>query len=98
MSSTQEAGTPHPLAPQVPEIKHVYHHMPNATDAEAQETTRKVLAQTYTDEVVLTPFEMGRAVPEVGGAPGWFSGLPHQHTLPPPSSFPSQDHRGDGYN
>ena len=70
MSSTQEAGTPHALAPQVPEIKHVYHHMPNATDAEAQETTRKVLAQTYTDEVVLTPFEMGRAVPEVGGAPG----------------------------
>ncbi|XDC60702.1 hypothetical protein R6Z07M_011884 [Ovis aries] len=47
--------------PQVPEIKHVYHHMPNATDAAAQETIRKVLhvlAQTYTDEVVLTLFEM----------------------------------------
>ena len=60
MSSTQEAGTPHPLAPQVPEIKHVYHHMPNATDAAAQETIRKVLhvlAQTYTDGVVLTLFE-----------------------------------------
>ena len=40
----------------------------------------------------------GRVGAEVGGAPGWFSGLPHQHTLPPPSSFPSQDHRGDGYN
>uniref|UniRef100_A0A4W2C2G0 Maestro heat like repeat family member 1 n=1 Tax=Bos indicus x Bos taurus TaxID=30522 RepID=A0A4W2C2G0_BOBOX len=46
----------------VPEIiKHVYHHMPSATDAMAQETIRKVLhvlAQTYTDEVVLTLFEM----------------------------------------
>ncbi|XP_059731829.1 maestro heat-like repeat-containing protein family member 7 isoform X1 [Bos taurus] len=46
----------------VPEIiKHVYHHMPSATDATAQETIRKVLhvlAQTYTDEVVLTLFEM----------------------------------------
>ncbi|XDB58880.1 hypothetical protein ABFV05_012496 [Capra hircus] len=46
----------------VPEIiKHVYHHMHSTTDAAAQETIRKVLhvlAQTYTDEVVLTLFEM----------------------------------------
>uniref|UniRef100_A0A8C6CYL9 Maestro heat-like repeat family member 5 n=1 Tax=Moschus moschiferus TaxID=68415 RepID=A0A8C6CYL9_MOSMO len=46
----------------VPEIiKHVYRHMHSATDAAAQETIWKVLhvlAQTYTDEVVLTLFEM----------------------------------------
>ncbi|CAN0572307.1 unnamed protein product [Rangifer tarandus platyrhynchus] len=46
----------------VPEIiQHVYHHVHGATDAAAQETIGKVLrvlAQSYTDEVVLTLFEM----------------------------------------
>ena len=47
--------------------------MPSATDAAAQETIWKVLqvpAQTNMDEVVLMLFDMGQAVPEVGGAPG----------------------------
>ena len=46
---------------------------PSATDATAQETIWKVLqvpAQTNMDEVVLMLFDMGQAVPEVGGAPG----------------------------
>lgn len=75
VSSTQEAGTPHsPHPPQVPEIiKHVYHHMPSATDATAQETIWKVLhvlAQAYTDEVVLTLFEMDEQSQRWVGSPG----------------------------
>lgn len=74
MSSTQEAGTPPPRPLQVPEIiKHVYHHMHSTTDAAAQETIRKVLhvlAQTYTDEVVLTLFEMDEQSQRWVGPPG----------------------------
>ena len=47
--------------------------MPSAMDTMAQETIWKVLqvpAQTNMDEVVLMLFDMGQAVPEVGGAPG----------------------------
>ena len=69
---SRHSAPPHPL--QVPEIiKHVYHHMPSATDAMAQETIRKVLhvlAQTYTDEVVLTLFEMDEQSQRWVGSPG----------------------------
>ena len=47
--------------------------MPSATDAMAQETIRKVLhvlAQTYTDEVVLTLFEMDEQSQRWVGSPG----------------------------
>ncbi|XP_059793481.1 uncharacterized protein LOC132373993 [Balaenoptera ricei] len=46
----------------VPEItEYIYHNMDNITEAVAQETIKKVLhllAQTYTDEVILTLFKI----------------------------------------
>ena len=61
VSRSQEAGPP-PPPPQVPEIIQLaYHHVHRARDASAQQTIGKVLhvlAQSYTDEVVLTLFEM----------------------------------------
>lgn len=54
-------------------IQHVYHHVHGATDAAAQETIGKVLhvlAQSYTDEVVLTLFEMDEQSQRWVGPPG----------------------------
>ena len=73
VSSSQEAGPP-PPPPQVPEIiEHAYHHVHGAREAAAQQTIGKVLhvlAQSYTDEVVLTLFEMEEQSQRWVGPPG----------------------------
>lgn len=51
-----------PFQLQVPEIiQYIYYNMNNITETTAQETVRKILyllAQTYTEEVILTLFKM----------------------------------------
>lgn len=66
LSVQKEPHSPFPRL-QVPEIvQYIYHNLYSITETTAQDTVKQVLhllAQTYTDEVILTLFKMQNRSP-----------------------------------